>query len=92
MRGKNAPAMATMEDGRPTELTPYRWWAEGEQGGSQMTAVENAGAGGWVFICEPAGLRAALQDQSPLLPGLGDRRRRRAGREQQGRKRGERAS
>ncbi len=24
---------ATLEDGRPVELAPYRWWAEGEQRG-----------------------------------------------------------
>ncbi len=45
---RDSPATATMEDGRPTELAPYRWWAEAEQRGCQTTAVEEAGAGGCV--------------------------------------------
>ncbi len=39
-----------MEDGRPAELAPYRWWAEGKQRGCQTIAVEEAGAGGRAFV------------------------------------------
>ncbi len=45
---RDVPAPVMMENGRPAGLAPYRWWAEGEQRGSQTTAVEEAGAGGWV--------------------------------------------
>ncbi len=39
----DSPATVTMEDGRPAELAPYKWWAEGEQRGCHTTAVEEAG-------------------------------------------------
>ncbi len=52
---KDYPATVTMEGGRSVELAPYIWWAEGEQRGCQMTAEEEAGAGGWVGIHEPPG-------------------------------------
>ncbi len=41
---RDTPAPATLEDGRPTGLAPYRSGAEGERGGCQTTAVEEAGA------------------------------------------------
>ncbi len=49
----------TLEDGRLAGLTPYRWGAEGEQGGCQTTAVEEAGAGGRTGIFE----ERALEDR-----------------------------
>ncbi len=43
---RETPTTATLEGGSPAELAPHRWWAEGEQRGCQLTAVEEAGAGG----------------------------------------------
>ncbi len=54
---RETPTTATLEDGSPAELAPHRWWAEGEQRGCQTTAVEEAGVGGRVGICEPPGFQ-----------------------------------
>ncbi len=53
VESREAPTMATLEDGNPTELAPHRWWAEGEQRGCQTTAVGYAGVGGRVCILKP---------------------------------------
>ncbi len=39
---RDTPAPATLEDGRPTGLAPYRWGAEGERGG----LPDDSGGGG----------------------------------------------
>ncbi len=54
---RDTPAPATLEDGSPVGLAPHRWWAEGEQRGCQMTAVEEVGAGGRAGNCEPPGFQ-----------------------------------
>ncbi len=58
----------TLEDGSPMELAPYGWWAEGEQRGCQTTAVEEAGAGGWVGIHGPLGSQGCPLGSEPT-PG-----------------------
>ncbi len=64
---RDPPATLTMETGKPVVLALDRWWAEGEQRGCQMTAVEEAGAGG------DFSLRAAKRSRSPTWaePGNG---------------------
>ncbi len=60
-RWRDTPAPATLEDGRPTGLAPYKQGAEGERRGCQTTAVEEAGAGGRAVIFE----ERALEDLTP---------------------------
>ncbi len=70
---KDYPATVTMEGVRSVELAPYRWWAEGEQRGCQMTAEEEGGAGGWVGIHEPPGsqgFRCMISSSSATVQGL----------------------
>ncbi len=65
-----------MEDGRPVELTMYKWWAEGEQRGCHTTTVEEAGAGRWADILETPGFQGwcVLLTHTKLgLPGRGAR-------------------
>ncbi len=64
---KGSSSMTPMETGRPAVIPPHRWWAEGEQRGCQMTAVEEPGAGGWVGICEPTGSQGYTQEQKHSL-------------------------
>ncbi len=54
MEARDSPATATMEDGRPVELAPYRWRAEGRQ--------ERA-----ALICEPPGFQGWMGEQGPSL-------------------------
>ncbi len=67
LEARDSPAMAMLEDGRPTELTPYKWWAEGKQRGCQMTAVEETGAGERAGICKPPGFQDWMGKQEPYL-------------------------
>ncbi len=60
-RWRDTPAPATLEDGRPTGLAPYKQGAEGERRGCQTTEVEEAGAGGRAGIFE----EWALEDLTP---------------------------
>ncbi len=71
VEARDPPATVMLEDGRPTELTPYRWWAEGEQRGCQMTAVEETGAGGKAGICEHPGFQDWTGKQEPSLGWTG---------------------
>ncbi len=61
---RDTPAPATLEDGRPTGLAPYRWGAEGERGGCQMTAVEEAGVGGRAGISEERALEDIFEERA----------------------------
>ncbi len=64
---RDSPATATMETGRPAELAPYRWWAEGEQRGCQTTALEEAGTEGGLVIFEPPGSQGCTLEQKHSL-------------------------
>ncbi len=68
LEGRDSPASATMENGRTAKFAPYWWWAEGEQRGSWTTAVEEAGVGWWLIICEPPGSQGCPPGSEPT-PG-----------------------
>ncbi len=68
---RDSPAKVTMEDGRPAELAPYRWWAEGEQRGCQMTGVEEAGSGGYLWASGLSGLVCAAHTHQTATPSRG---------------------
>ncbi len=56
---RDSPAMVTMEPGRPSGARTVLMGVEGEQRGCQMTAVEEAGAGG-AGIFEGRAFRAGV--------------------------------
>ncbi len=85
---------ATLEEGSPAKLTPHLSWAEDEQRGCQMTAVEEAGVGGSAAIFRGAGTGGHFRGAgtgglvASSGAGQGNQRRRRAGQgNQQGRRR-----
>ncbi len=72
---KDYPATVTMEDGRPVELAPYRWWAEGEQRGCQTDSSgggRSGRVGGYSRASRLSRLPSGIRAHSWLDSGTGD--------------------